>query len=49
MDDFTKYLRYQKDITAHKLKTINRYLKEEVRPHRKRTSQINIIDNVNIL
>ena len=46
MDDFTKYLHYQKEITAHKLKTINRYLKKEVMPHRKRTSQINIIENV---
>ena len=46
MDDFTKYLHYQKEITAHKLKTINRYLKKEVVPHRKRTSQINIIENV---
>jgi hypothetical protein len=46
MDDFTKYLHYQKDITAHKLKTINRYLKKEGGPHRKRTSQIDIIVNV---
>ena len=46
MDDFTKYLHYQKEITAHKLKTINRYLKKEVEPHRKRTSQINIVENV---
>ena len=46
MDDFTKYLHYQKEITAHKLKTINRYLKKEVGPHKKRTSQITIIENV---
>jgi len=46
MDDFTKYLHYQKEITTHKLKTINRYLKEKVGPLRKRTSKINIIENV---
>ncbi len=46
MDDFTRYLLYQKEITAHKLKTINRHLKEAVGPHRKRTSQINIVENV---
>lgn len=46
MDDFTKYLHYQKEITTHKLKTINRYLKEKVGPLRKRTYQINIIENV---
>jgi hypothetical protein len=46
MDDFTKYLCYQKEIATHKLKTINRYLKEAVGPRRKRTSQINIIENV---
>lgn len=38
MDDFTKYLHYQKEITAHKLKTINQYLKKEVGPQKKRTS-----------
>lgn len=46
MDDFTRYLYYQKEITTHKLKTINRYLKEAVGSRRKRTSQINIVENV---
>ena len=46
MDDFTKYLLYQKEIAAHKLKTINRYLKEATGPPKKRTSQIDIVANV---
>jgi len=46
MDDFTKYLFYQKEIATHKLKTINRHLKEAVGPRRKRTSYINIVENV---
>lgn len=46
MDDFTKYLLYQKEITAQKLKTINRYLKEAAGPYKKRTSQIKIVENV---
>ena len=46
MNDFTKYLLYQKEINAHKLKTINRYLKEVAEPPKKRTSQIDIVVNV---
>ena len=46
MDDFIKYLHYQKEITAHKLKTINRYLKEAAGAPKKRTSQIAIVENV---
>jgi hypothetical protein len=46
MDDFTRYLLYQKEITAHKLKTINKHLKAAVGPPKKRTSQIITVENV---
>jgi len=46
MEEFKKYLLYQKEISEHKLKTINRFLKgEEAVPH-KRTSKIDIVEKV---
>lgn len=46
MDDFKKYLLYQKDITEYKLKTIKRYLREKDVPILKRTSKAKIVEKV---
>ena len=43
MDEFKKYLLYQKEITQDKLKTINRFLKGTEGPLKKRTSKIDIV------
>lgn len=46
MDDFKKYLLYQKDIVEYKLKTIKGYLREEDAPISQRTSMANIVEQV---
>ena len=46
MDEFKKYLLYQKEITQDKLKTINRFLKGVEGPLNKRTSKIDIVEQV---
>lgn len=46
MDDFSKYLLFQKDITEYKLKTIKRYLMEKDVPIQQRTSMVNIVEQV---
>jgi hypothetical protein len=46
MDDFKKYLLFQKDITEYKLKTIKRYLKEKDVSISQRTSMANIVEQV---
>ena len=46
MEDFQRYLLYQKEITESKLNTINRFLKGEKTKPKKRTSKIDIVENV---
>ena len=45
MDQFESYLKYQKEITEFKLKTINRFQKG-IKPESKRTSKIDTVKNV---
>jgi len=46
MEDFEQYLKYHKEITELKLKTINRFLKGVKPTPRKRTSKADIVENV---
>ena len=46
MDDFESYLQYQKEITESKLKIINRFQKAVEPKLKKRTSNIEIAENV---
>ena len=45
MEELKKYLLYQKEIAENKLKTINRFLREEALQE-KRTSKIDIVEKV---
>ena len=46
MNSFNRYLEYQKEITEFKLKTIKRFLKEGEHKPTKRTSKIDIVENI---
>ncbi|MCP3680811.1 MAG: hypothetical protein GY782_11375 [Gammaproteobacteria bacterium] len=46
MNSFESYLLYQKELAESKLKTINRFLKGEKPKAKKRTSKIDIVENV---
>ena len=46
MENFELYLHYQKEITESKLKTINRLLEGAQPKPQKRTSKINVVENV---
>lgn len=46
MENFKLYLQYQKEITESKLNTINRYLKGVKPKAIKRTSKVDIVENV---
>ena len=46
MEEFKRYLLYHKEIAEHKLKTINRLLRGEEGPHKKRTSKTYIVEKV---
>jgi hypothetical protein len=46
MENFELYLQYQKEIAESKLKTIKRFLKEPKLKTTKRTSKIDIVENV---
>ena len=46
MDQFKLYLQYQKEVTESKLKIIERYLKDAQPAQRKRTSKIDIVEDV---
>ena len=46
MDKFESYLQYQKEITESKLKIINRFQKAVEPKPKKRTSKIEIAENV---
>lgn len=45
MDDFKKYLQYQKELTEAKIDIIDRFQKSVAKP-RKRTSQIDIVRHI---
>ena len=46
MDQFDSYLQYQKEITESKLKIINRFQKGVQPKPKKRTSNIEIVENI---
>jgi len=46
MDQFEAYLQYQKEITESKLKIINRFQKGVQPKPKKRTSNIEIVENI---
>ena len=46
MDNFNLYLQYQKEVTEAKLNTINRFLKGTENKPQKRTSKVDIVENV---
>ena len=46
MDNFERYLQYQKEIAESKLKTVNRFLKGVKTKTIKRTSKVDIVENV---
>jgi len=46
MEDFELYLKYQKEVAEFKLKTINHFLKGEKTQAAKRTSKIDIVENI---
>ena len=46
METFERYLHYQKEVTESKLKTIDRFLKDAKPEASKRTSKVNIVENV---
>jgi hypothetical protein len=46
MDQFKLYLQYQKEVTENKLKVIERYLQGAQTKPQKRTSKIDIAENV---
>lgn len=46
MENFKLYLQYQKEIAESKLNTINRYLKGVKPKAIKRTSKVDIVENV---
>ncbi len=46
MEKFKLYLDYQKKLTESKLRTINRFLKDAKPEAPKRTSKVNIVENV---
>jgi hypothetical protein len=46
MDQLESYLQYQKEITESKLKIINRYQKAVQPKPKKRTSNIEIVNNI---
>ena len=46
MDQFESYLQYQKEITESKLKIINRFQKGVQPKPKKRTSNIEIVENI---
>jgi hypothetical protein len=46
MEEFKKYLLYQKEISEHRLKTINRFLRGEEALQKKRTSKVDIAEKV---
>lgn len=46
MEQFERYLQYQKEISESKLKTINRLLKGVKPKTTKRTSKVNVVENI---
>lgn len=46
MDDFERYLKFQKELAEAKLKLINHYLKGVEAKPTKRTSKIAIVENI---
>lgn len=46
MDQFERYLQYQKEVTQAKLKVIERFASQRRRKPAKRTSNIEIVENV---
>jgi hypothetical protein len=46
MEDFNRYLQYQKEIAENKIKTINRFLSTSKQTQSKRTSKVMIVENV---
>ena len=46
MDQFKQYLKYQKEVAQAKLKIIERFQQEERNQPEKRTSNIEIVENV---
>ncbi len=46
MEEFKKYLLYQKEISEQRLKTINRFLRGEEALQNKRTSKVDIVEKV---
>jgi phage regulator Rha-like protein len=46
LDQFKLYLQYQKEVVQAKLKVIERFQKMERRPAKKRTSNIDVAENV---
>lgn len=46
MENFQRYLEFQKDLVEAKLKIINRYLKGTIPNQIKRTTQIKTVENV---
>ena len=46
MENFELYLHYQKEISESKLKTINRFLKGVKPKAVKRTSKVDIVENI---
>lgn len=46
MDQFDQYLQYQKEVSQAKLKLIERFEKQGRNPSKKRTSNIDIVQNV---
>jgi hypothetical protein len=46
MDQFDRYLEYQKEIAQSKLKVIERFQQQSQRQTEKRTSNIKIVENI---
>jgi hypothetical protein len=46
MDQFKQYLQYQKEVTQATLKIIDQFQQQEQRQPQKRTSNIEIVENV---
>lgn len=46
MDQFKQYLKYQKEVAQAKLKVLERFQQEERNQPKKRTSNIEIVENV---
>ena len=46
MEEFKKYLLYQKEIAEHKITTINRFLRAEEHHYKKYTSQIDVVEKL---